>query len=303
MSTDRKSLVSVVIPSHNYGSYLPDAIESVLAQTHPEIELIVVDYESTDDTARIVDGYPQARYLARPNRGYAAARNDGLRVSSGEFVLFLDADDKLVPDAIETGAACLEMHPECAFSYGHFRFFDASGPAPHRGAGPTGCLDVDDPYAWMLRTNSPLRGSGAVLYRRRHLEALGGYAAELRLAEDVDLHMRLARAHPICCNDTVVLEVRVHEAHTSRRWALGLANAVAAQKRQRPYVAEHPAYEDDYRAGLRAARSYWGGHLADETVTLLAGGAVRSAARNVATLARLYPVGLLNVARRAFRRL
>ena len=296
-------LVSVVIPCHNYGRFLSDAINSVLAQTHPDIELIVVDYESTDETEQIAAEYPEVRYLRRPDTGYAAARNDGLRACAGEFVLFLDADDRLLPDAVKSSVSCLQTHQDCAFAYGHIRYFDASGPAPHRGAGPAGCLDDDDPYAWMLRTNSPLRISGSVLYRRRLLEAAGGYADALRLAEDVDLHMRLARAHPICCNDTTVLEVRLHGAHTSRRWRIGLASAIAAQKRQRPYVDEHPKYSDDYRSGLRAARSYWGGHLAEETISLAAAGEAGGAIRNALALARFHPAGLTDVARFVVQRL
>lgn len=295
------TLVSIVIPCHDYGHFLPEAIESVRRQTHRDIELIVVDYASTDDTAEVVARYPDARYLVRPNRGYAAARNDGLEACTGELVAFLDADDRLVADAIETSAACLAARPDCAFAYGHFRFFDASGEVHHRGAAPPRCLDEDDPYRFMLRTNSPLRGSGAVLYRRSVLAALGGYAGELALSEDADLHMRIARAYPICCNDAVVLEVRVHDSHTSRRWSLGLVNAVTAQKRQRAFVDEHPEYEDAYRAGLHAARSYWGGHLANETAALLAAGDLRKGARNALTLVRLYPRGLVDLARRALR--
>jgi glycosyltransferase involved in cell wall biosynthesis len=276
----------------------------VLSQTHAEVELIVVDYGSTDDTDRIVADYPQARYLRRPDGGIGSARNDGLAASAGEFVLFLDADDKLVPDALETSAACLEAHPDCAFAYGHMSFFDDSGPAQHRGAAPRGCLVDDDPYAWMLRMNNPLRIPGAVLYRRPFLEEVGGFATDLAITQDLDLNMRLARVHPICCNDHVVLEQRLHDSHvsTSRRWRQGLADAVAAQRRQRAYVGEHPFYEDDYRNGLRVARSYWGGHLAEETITLLAAGSFQAVVRNLVTLTRWHPAGLLGLVARMARR-
>lgn len=297
-------LVSVVIPCHNYGHFLRDAIDSALAQTHADIELIVVDYESTDDTDRIVADYAEAKYLRRSSKTYGAARNEGLAASAGEFVLFLDADDKLVPDAVESSLACLRSRPDCAFAYGHFRPFDSSGFADYRLGGSPGCLDEPDPYSWMLRRNSALRGSGAVLYRRDLVDAVGGYAADLFTAEDIDLNMRLARSHPICCNDRVVLEQRVHEStvSVSRRWRQGLAASVAAQRRQRAFVAEHPRYRDDYRSGLQAARGYWGGHLIDETVSLLAAGSYPNAARNVTALARWYPAGLFNLFAQMIRR-
>jgi glycosyltransferase involved in cell wall biosynthesis len=303
------TLVSVVIPCHNYGHFVRDAIESVLAQTHSELELIVVDYESTDGTDRIVAEYPEATYLRRSSRTYGEARNEGLAASAGDFVLFLDADDKLVPDAVESSLACLVSQPECAFAYGHFRPFDASGPADYRLGGSPGCLDEADPYGWMLRRNSALRGSGAVLYRRDLLEAVGGYAAELYTAEDIDLNMRLARSHPICCNDRVMLEQRVHEStvSVSRRWRQGLTASVAAQRRQRAFVAQNPRYRADYRNGLQAARGYWGSHLVEETVTLLAAGSYRNAGGNVLALVRWHPSGLLDLftqtARRATLRL
>jgi len=298
------ALVSVVIPCHNYGHFLRDAIESALAQTHPEIELIVVDYDSTDDTNRIVAEYPQATYLRRASGTYGAARNEGLAASVGEFVLFLDADDKLVPDAIESSLACLQSQPECAFAYGHFGPFDTSGPADYRRGGSPGCLHEADPYSWMLRRNSALRGSGAVLYRRELVDAVGGYAADLVTAEDIDLNMRLARSHPICCNDRIMLEQRIHVStvSVSRRWRVGLASSVAAQRRQRAFVAEHPRYRADYRDGLRAARSYWGSHLIEETITLVAAGSYQNAAANLLALARWHPAGLLDLFRQIIRR-
>lgn len=298
------TLVSVVIPCHNYGHFLRDAIESVRAQTHPEIELIVVDYDSTDDTDRIVSEYPDATYLRRSTQTYGAARNEGLAASGGEFVLFLDADDKLVDDAIESSLACLQSQPECAFAYGHFRPFDDAGPADYRVGGSPGCLNEADPYGWMLRRNSALRGSGAVLYRRDLVAAVGGYADVLVTAEDIDLNMRLARSHPICCNDRVVLDQRVHEStvSVSRRWRQGLAASVAAQRRQRAFVAKHPRYRADYRDGLRAARGYWGSHLIDETITLLAAGSFRSVAGNTLALARWHPAGLLDLLTQMIRR-
>jgi glycosyltransferase involved in cell wall biosynthesis len=236
------TLVSVVIPCRNYGRFVGEAIESVLVQTHDEIEVVVVDYGSTDDTAGVVARYPEVRCLRRPNLGLATARNDGLATSSGAFVVFLDADDRLVSDAVSTLLACLQVRPECAFAYGHMRYFDANGPVSQRGPGPHGCLE-QDAYGYMLRTNNPLRGSGAVLYRRDLLERIGGFDRGLNVVDDLDLHLRLARTYPICCNDHVVLLTRVHESSLSNRLGDMLAKAVAVQQRQRAYVAEHPVYE------------------------------------------------------------
>ncbi|HWE80332.1 MAG TPA: glycosyltransferase [Gaiellaceae bacterium] len=283
------ALVSVVIGCRNYGRFLREAIASTNAQTHAEVEVIVVDYGSTDDTREIVAEFPQARCLSVPNRGLGRARNDGLRAGKGEFVVFLDADDMLVPDAIATSLACLEERPECAFVYGHQRFFDGSGEVSWRGGGPEGRLNDADPYAYMLRTNNGLRAPGAALYRRDVLLQVDGFATDLEGCEDFDLNARLARAHPIACNDRIVLMTRVHESNMSRRWGSMLAKAITAQRRQHSYVRAHPEYENDYRNGLRVARSHWGGRLAEEALTNISAGSYDRPARDLLTLLRWAP--------------
>ncbi len=96
-------LVSIVIPTYNYASYLPRAIGSCLAQSHGTIEIIVVDDGSTDDTREIVRGMGRGiLYVFQENKGVSSARNTGLGLARGEFITFLDADDYLTADAVET---------------------------------------------------------------------------------------------------------------------------------------------------------------------------------------------------------
>src|SRR5215212_9690625 len=92
-------LVSVVIPCYNQAHFLSEAIESVLAQTHPNFEIIVVDDGSTDNTSEVAARYPGVRHIRQDNQGLAAARNTGLRESKGTCLVFLDADDRLLPNA------------------------------------------------------------------------------------------------------------------------------------------------------------------------------------------------------------
>ncbi len=117
-------LVSIVIPCHNYGRFLADAIESCLRQTYPHIEVIVVDDGSTDETASVCQAYlPRIAYLHQPCGGVSQVRNRGARICRGEYVIFLDADDLLEPDYVEECLGVATENPDAAFVYTQARHF------------------------------------------------------------------------------------------------------------------------------------------------------------------------------------
>lgn len=107
-------LVSVIVPAFNAANYLPETIQSVLTQTWPCWELIIVDDGSTDETPAICAQYsePRIRYVRTANRGVSCARNEGLARATGEFLAFLDADDHFLPESLTLLAEYLMMHPE-----------------------------------------------------------------------------------------------------------------------------------------------------------------------------------------------
>src|SRR3989442_8950072 len=113
--------ISAIIPAYNgVARYLEQAIRSVLAQTYHDIELIVVDDASTDDTARLALRFPTARYFRRAeNGGQAAARNDGARLAKGEFLAFLDQDDMWEPIFLQDTLAVLSAHPNATAVHLH----------------------------------------------------------------------------------------------------------------------------------------------------------------------------------------
>src|SRR5688500_685940 len=112
------SLVSVIIPCYNHGHYLPKAIESVLEQSYTPVEIIVVDDGSTDDTAVIAQSYPQVTYMYQSNSGLSASRNTGIRHSQGDYLVFLDADDWLYPEALAINLQYLKQNEQLAFVSG-----------------------------------------------------------------------------------------------------------------------------------------------------------------------------------------
>src|SRR5688572_32861418 len=104
-------MISVVIPCYNQAHFLGDAIGSVQAQTVADVDIIVVDDGSTDDSAEVARRLG-ARVVSQPNQGQGAARNHGLRYATGEYLVFLDSDDRLLPHAFELGLRHLTERPE-----------------------------------------------------------------------------------------------------------------------------------------------------------------------------------------------
>ena len=195
-------LVTVVIPCYNQARFLGEAIESALGQTHTPIEVIVVDDGSTDHTARIAAKYPAAQYVHQQNGGAPRARNRGLRESRGDLVMFLDADDRLRPDALARGVEALDARPDWAFVTGHVRLIASDGtlegtPPQDHAAG--------NQFVALLRSNY-IWTPGVVLYRRGVLETAGAFDPSAKASADYDLNIRIARQHSIGCHHHVVLD-------------------------------------------------------------------------------------------------
>jgi len=115
-TVDNNPLVSIVIPTYNYDNYLPIAIKSCIQQTYKNIEIIVVDDGSTDNTRAVVEGFRDSvRYIRQDNRGVSSARNRGLEGAQGSFITFLDADDALTTDSIEMRVLILTENKDADF--------------------------------------------------------------------------------------------------------------------------------------------------------------------------------------------
>jgi glycosyltransferase involved in cell wall biosynthesis len=202
-------LVSVIIPCYNGAAHLGEAIASVFHQSYADLELILVDDGSTDSTATIAAQYPVARYIYQSNQGVASARNRGIQESSGSYLLFLDQDDRLLPNAVMIALERLKSHPECAFAFGQCRSIRADGSA-------IGADEVAAPlpdYAALLRGQSNICPPSTVLFRRDRLVKNGGFDARFGMADDYDVYLKLARQYPIDQYPDVVVEYRKDEAN------------------------------------------------------------------------------------------
>ena len=280
---------TVVIPCFNQSRFLGDAIESALRQTVRPIEVIVVDDGSTDDTPSVAARYDGVTYLRQRNGGAPSARNHGFRQSRGEFVVFLDADDRLLPDAVALGIAALRDRPEWAFVTGHVQLIDAAGtsvgtPAQDHAAG--------DQFTALLRSNY-IWTPGAVVYRRASLDTSGPFDASARASADYELNLRLARQHAAGCHHHVVLEYRRHGGNMSGDVGEMLRSAVSVRLRQRRYVGRNEAALRAWKEGLEIVRADYGERLIDQVKRDVRSGEVARAVRGLACLSRYYPAGLL----------
>lgn len=167
-STNHDSaLVSVIIPSYNRAKILPPTLESVLAQTYPHLEVIVIDDGSTDETAAVVAGYGErVRYIRQENQGVEMARNRGILESRGAYLNFLDDDDLMAPDKIERQVKVLQSRSDVGVVHCGYTYIDKEGHKMEvTGRMPEG--DVLQPLVWGC-----FPWSGGPLLRRRCLELI-----------------------------------------------------------------------------------------------------------------------------------
>jgi len=206
-----RATATVIITTYNQVHFLADAIDSVLAQTRPADEIVVVDDGSTDNPERVVAKYPDVHLIRQENRGVSSARNVGLRSCTNSHIVFLDADDRLLPIALQAGIALADMRPDCGLVYGGYRMISKDGGR----MGP----DIFDPISGdahqaFLRDN-PIGVPASALHRRDCLLALNGFDETLRRVEDYDLYLRLAQRYPIASHPTIVAEYRQHSQNRS----------------------------------------------------------------------------------------
>jgi glycosyltransferase involved in cell wall biosynthesis len=189
VSSDTSPRVSIIIPTHNRSQLLRAAIDSVLAQTYPAIEIIVVDDGSTDDTASVMAQYAgQVTYIRQDNAGVAAARNTGFRASSGEYINFLDDDDTFMPTKIGRQVKVLEAHPEVGLVHCRHQHVDEAGvPLDAGWSVPEGHVLKELVCGCFLVVHAPL-------IRRQCLEQVGLFDETLPWTADWDLWLRIALA-------------------------------------------------------------------------------------------------------------
>jgi len=199
--------ISVVIPAYNAGRYIGRAIDSVLAQTRPPDEIIVVDDGSTDDTAAVVRGYgDKVRFIRQENAGASVARNTGIEAATGDWIAFLDADDEWLAEHLRLHAGLLERNGHLAWTAGNFyrcecrrrrRHEDIS---PERMANIRGILDGREYFDSFFRAHASFAAgcTDTIVVRRDALIEAGLFPVGALRINDMDMWFRIAyRRGPI----------------------------------------------------------------------------------------------------------
>ncbi len=257
--SESSELISAIIPCFNQARFLAEAIESVRTQTYRRHEIIVVDDGSKDATAEVASRFPGVRLISQRNQGPAAARNAGVRASNGGYLVFLDADDRLLPNALEIGMRHLASQPEAAFVSGHCRHIAGDGSLISIPKQP---LVQHDHYLALLFRNY-VWACSTVLFRRNYLEEVGGFNTSLRVkgAEDYELYLRIARKFPVFCHGEVVADYRQYHldgGNVSGNAGGMLRATLTALRGQWPYVKRNPDYVKQYRRGIQHKKMMWG---------------------------------------------
>lgn len=206
--------VSTIIPSYNCAKFLPDAIDSVLAQTYQDFEIIVVDDGSIDNTKNIVERYTKRygekiRYIYQSNRGLAAARNTGLRHSRGEYIALLDADDEWLSNRLAEGVKGMEENPSVGLVHANsVRISEIGDVIRVNKRNPRFLSGWIFKYLFLRRADI---SCPTVLFRKECTDRLGGFDEGLtRLGcEDRELWLRIAKKYPFFYINKILARYRV----------------------------------------------------------------------------------------------
>lgn len=197
--------VSIQIPVYNSGRFIGKALDSILAQTYQDYEIIVIDDGSVDDTAEIVSKYSEVKYLYQEHSGVSVARNKAIQMAEGEFVAFLDADDMWAPEKLEKQVSYLDAHPECSMIFTKVENF-ADGEIKEMSQRQEELLKTEIEYCLV-----------SSLMRKELFTKYGLFVEEYGYGEDTEVLARL-RARGIdmtkCLDEPLYLR-RVHTTNTS----------------------------------------------------------------------------------------
>lgn len=289
--------IAVVVTTYNHAHFLREAIDSALGQTRRPDEIIVVDDGSLDNPSAAVAAYKDVRLIKQSNKGLAAARNTGMLAARSRYIAFLDADDRLLPTALEAGLDCIAAAPDSAFVYGGYRNVDHEWVPSDQAYQPIS----EHPYRDFL-TGNVIGMHATVLYRRDILAAAGGFDETLRRCEDYEVYLRLSHEHPVASHPAIIADYRHHGQNMSLDTAGMLDAALAVLDRHKKTSNNDKLDYSAYRKGRLVWQRYYGGQAAVGMGTELRRRNIRGVLALLPTAVRHAPIELVAGAARAGRR-
>jgi glycosyltransferase involved in cell wall biosynthesis len=248
--------VSVVIPTYNRQRLVQGTIDSVLRQTFRDVELIVIDDGSTDDTRRVLqDRYgARIRYIYQENQGESAARNHGIALACGEYVAFVDSDDLWHPQKLDHQVEVLDTNPGIGLSSTQAYWINYKGLRLHKT--PDGRGRQSDTVSWreLVLDNVIAGGGSSALIRKECLERTGGFDQSIRFGEEWDLWIRIAHDYRVQQIPVPLVYYRLNPFGT-RSWAPRASEAETMYREHLMIVRkafEQPACTSAERAKLEA---------------------------------------------------
>lgn len=281
-----EKLVSVIMACYNGEEFLGEAIESVFGQSYGNIEVVVVDDGSTDNSASIIKSYDKVRYVRQENSGVAAARNTGLGLITGDYVVVHDVDDRLLPDAFRVGVDALGSHGDCGFVYGRNFTIDEEGK---RFGEASRRQTVVASYESLLSGIAFVPPSCA-MFRREAFDVAGGFDSGCVPADDYDIYLRVAREFAIYCHNEIVVEYRKHRGNQSKT-NMPLFGTLHVLDKQKAFIKGNSNLEAAYKTSRRKWQRLFGRHLLFPTIRHLRAGRFGAAVKSLGAF-RFAPQGL-----------
>lgn len=232
VSINNDAWISVVIPCYNQAHYLREAIESALNQTYKNVEVIVIDDGSTDNTKQVSKTFGnRVQYVYVERVGLSAARNIGVQFAKGSFVVFLDADDYLYEGAVELNLYFFSLHKNAAFVSGIYDKIDADGNYIQANIATS---KSGNNYLSLLQGNY-IAMEATVMYRR-DLFFYFHFDTSLSSCEDYDLNLKISRHLPVFHHEKKIAVYRLHSSNMSKSVKSMLENALYVLKRQEKFL-------------------------------------------------------------------
>jgi glycosyltransferase involved in cell wall biosynthesis len=253
MDTLHSPLVSIILSYYNETRFIAEAVESAKSQTYKNIEVIVVDDGSTEQAHQHLLAIAGVKVIRQANGGVSSARNRGISESRGDYIVFLDHDDRLMPNAVSSHLEALKIKPDAGLIFAARRDIDVHGNA---AALPYICAPRRNYFHSFLEAN-PIHCPASAMVSRDALERVGGFDSNVEPGDDYDLYIRIAREFPVLRHTALVAEYRIHGSAVSQDGRKMYASTERVLNKVKATMPLTPKEQKILNAGYGRAGAYF----------------------------------------------